>query len=417
MTGEPAYRRDDVVGRMGVERQYETVLRGRRGEAVEYTDRGGRLVTSYRSREPVAGRDVALTLDAALQRTAEELLQSALERRTITSGTMEPVGGAIVVMDVRDGAIRAAASAPAFDPNLFVSDKPVERAALLADKSHPLFDRVCRMAIPPGSTFKVLTAVALLESAAVGAQEPFHCQGYLHQPDRQRCQIYLRQGVGHGEVALADALAVSCNVYFFHFAGQMGPRPLVDWAERFGFGRPTGIDLPGEATGVLPCPENIRRLEGHAWRTDDTQSLAIGQGSLTATPLQVLCMMAAVANGGRLVTPQVVEREKRGQNYFPAEKSSDSLSPRAIPGLQRKTREAIRDGLRRAVADPEGTAHGTRASMDEYMDFPVKDRAGWNEVRKRYDPHTLVRYPKWWDQWVKLWKTADYPLEIGRAHV
>ncbi len=111
---------------------------------------------------------------------------------------------------------------------------------------------------------------------------------------------------------MADALAVSCNVYFFHFAGQMGPRPLVEWAERFGFGRPTGVDLPGEAAGTLPSPENIRQLEGHAWRTADTQSMAIGQGSLQATPLQVLRMIAAVANGGRLVTPHVAKRWQKG---------------------------------------------------------------------------------------------------------
>jgi penicillin-binding protein 2 len=301
----------------------------------------------------LAGHDVVLALDATLQRTAEELLASALERRAIAPGAVEPAGGAIVVMDVHDGAILAAASAPGFDPNLFAGEKSERLAALLAERAHPLFDRVCRMAIPPGSTFKVLTAVALLQSAAIGPRESFFCRGYLHQPDRQRCQIYVRQGIGHGEVALADALAVSCNVYFFHFAGQMGPRPLVEWAERFGFGRPTGVDLPGEAAGTLPSPENIRQLEGHAWRTADTQSMAIGQGSLQVTPLQMLRMIAAVANGGRLVMPHVA-KEKRGQNYFPphdTENSSDPFLPGTLP--------AIREGLRRVVADPHGTAHST----------------------------------------------------------
>ena len=111
------------------------------------------------------------------------------------------------------------------------------------------------MAIPPGSTFKTLTAVALLESATVGPQTSFSCQGYLHEPDRQRCELFVRQGIGHGEVTLLDALTQSCNVYFFHFAELMGPRPLIDWAERFGFGRPTGVDLPGEAAGMMPRPK------------------------------------------------------------------------------------------------------------------------------------------------------------------
>ena len=270
-------------------------------------DHSGHVVASYRPREPLPGRDVVLALDAALQRTAEELLQSARQRRAIAPAATQPAGGAIVVMDVHSGAIRAAASSPTFDPNLFAGGETEGLALLLADQGHPLFDRVCRMAIPPGSTFKVLTAAALLQSAAVGPHESFLCRGYLHRPDRQRCEIYVRQGVGHGEVTLADALAVSCNVYFFHFAGQMGPRPLVHWAERFGFGRLTGVDLPGEAAGTLPSPENIRQLEGHAWRTVDTQSMAIGQGSLRATPLQVLRMIAAVANGGHLPTPHVAK--------------------------------------------------------------------------------------------------------------
>ncbi len=343
------YLPDELVGRTGIERHYETVLRGHRGVAVEQTDHSGRVVASHRPREPLPGRDVVLALDAALQRTAEELLDGARQRRAITPGGAQPAGGAIVVMDVHDGAIRAAASAPTFDPNLFVGGEPEKLAVLLADKTHPLFDRVSRMAIPPGSTFKVLTAMALLQSAVVGPQESFLCRGYLHRPDQQRCEIYVRQGVGHGEVTLADALAVSCNVYFFHFAGQMGPRPLVQWAERVGFGRLTGVDLPGEAAGTLPAPENIRQLEGHAWRTVDTQSMAIGQGSLRATPLQVLRMIAAVANGGHLLTPHV---EKRDRNSFAEEKNS--FDPSFLKMLP-----AIREGLQRAVSDPQGTAHAT----------------------------------------------------------
>jgi len=354
----------ELVGRMGVERQYENVLQGRRGTAVEQTDRGGRVLARYDRQPPTAGHDVTLTLDPALQRTAEELLQSALQRRAIRPEPAEPAGGAIVVMEIETGAIRAAASAPAFDPNLFARGNREELAAVLADKTHPLFDRVCRMAIPPGSTFKVLAAAALLESATITPEARFNCQGYLHQPDRQRCDIYIRQGVGHGEVALADALAVSCNTYFFHFAEQMGPRPLVDWATRFGFGRPTGIDLPGEASGTLPCPENIRHLEGHAWRPADTQSMAVGQGSLTATPLQVLCMMAAAANGGRLVTPHVargVGEHGSGSTLGgePPSPIAGLQPPSPIAGLQRKTLRTIREGLRRVVADPQGTAHGT----------------------------------------------------------
>jgi len=146
---------------------------------------------------------------------------------------------------------------------------------------------------------------------------------------------------------LADALAQSCNVYFFHFAGKMSQGPLDDWAMRFGFGRPTGVDLPGEAAGILPTPQNIRRYEGHAWRTADTQMMAIGQGALTATPLQVLRMMAAVATG-KLLAPHVADRGKQATD-----------AGQAIDGLRPATLAAIRKGLERVVADPKGTAYGT----------------------------------------------------------
>ena len=212
-------------------------------------------------------------------------------------------------MDVHDGAIRAAASSPTFDPNLFAGGETEELVPLLADQAHPLFDRVSRMAIPPGSTFKVLTAAALLQSAAVGPHESFLCRGYLHRPDQQRCEIYVRQGVGHGEVTLADALAVSCNVYFFHFAGQMGPRPLVDWAERFGFGR-----LDGRGPARRGCRHAAFAGEHPAtrrprWRTVDTQSMAIGQGSLHG---HAVASVVHDRRGGQRRPAAHAPRSKRG---------------------------------------------------------------------------------------------------------
>ncbi len=376
--GTDRYRPGDRVGRMGLERQYEQLLRARRGVAVRQTDHGGRVLSSYRQREPGVGRDLILTLDLRLQRTAETLLDEALARRVLAGralgrGEVEPAGGVIVVMDVRGGAILAAASAPRFDPNLFAQppsrseSKPAQLRELLSDPARPLFARVRSMAIPPGSVFKTISAVALLETLAVDPQEPFHCRGYLKHPDQMRCAIYRRRGVGHGDVTLRDALAQSCNVYFFHPVGRMGPRPLVDWAEAFGFGRPTGVDLPGEASGTVPTPET-RRLKGRAWRTGDTQLTAIGQGRLTATPLQVVRMMAAVASDGRLVTPHLVSRAEKGTRFnlperpggcFAQIKPGPFFGSRAIPGLKVSTLEEIREGLRRVVSDGKGTAHDT----------------------------------------------------------
>ena len=353
---------DEPVGRMGVERQYEPLLRGRRGIAIEVTDHGGRVLASYRREEPEVGPDLVLSLDRRLQRAAEELLDGALQRRVTQTENPQPAGGAIVVMDVRNGDILAAASAPRFAPGLFAGGDPARRAAVLTDPGHPLFDRTIQMALPPGSVFKTLAAVALLETGHLDPQEAFACRGYLKTPDRHRCAVYVRHGIGHGDVTLADALAQSCNVYFFHHAGKLDPAALVAWSRRMGFGRTTGVDLPGEATGTVPSPETIRKLEGHDWRVGDTQAMAIGQGSLTATPLQIVRMMAAVANGGQLVTPHVVKDVVRSGDAAARSDADDSLRrapPQPIAGLGASTLSAIREGLDRVVADPKGTAHGS----------------------------------------------------------
>jgi len=366
----PGYHAEDFIGRAGVERQYEALLRAARGRAVELTDRSGRILSSFREREPGVGRDLVLTLDPGLQRAAETLLDAALDRRSVQGLAPQRAGGAIVVMDVRSGALLAAASAPRFDPGVFLFGASHDRAALLTDPGRPLLDRCRQMAVAPGSVMKTVTAAALLQTRAVRPDEPFHCQGYLHDPDRQRCAIYVRHGVGHGDVALGDALAVSCNVYFFHHASRLGPGPLVDWAGRFGFGQPTGVDLPAETPGTLPTPENIERLEGHPWRPGDTFELAVGQGSMTATPLQVARIIAAVANGGKLVTPHVVSRlglPLPDDDASPPELADDPIRvppPRPIPGLDSHTLEVLRRGLSRVVADPRGTAHGTVFSAD-----------------------------------------------------
>ena len=223
------------------------------------------------------------------------------------------------------------------------------------------------MAIPPGSVFKTLTAVALLHQPGFDPRQTFVCRGYLHSPESRRCMIYRRYGIGHGPVTLDDALCESCNVYFFFQAEQLGIDPLVDWGRRFGFGQRTGIDLPGEAAGHLPAVDSAAAPTGRPRQIEAAESLAIGQGSLTATPLQVVRMMAAVANGGRLVTPHLAERLglPAADGDAPADRSApaaiETPAPRPIAGLDPRKLEIVRAGLRRVVADPRGTGHATIA--------------------------------------------------------
>jgi penicillin-binding protein 2 len=341
------------VGRLGIERQYESVLRGSPGVETQRIDRRGRSLEVQRRRAPVAGHDVRLSLDMSLERAAQGLLDAACRPRP---GAAEPAsGGAAIALDVATGEVLLAASAPGFSPAWFTAGEGESLAALFASAAHPLVNRATQMAIPPGSVFKTLAAVAMVEMDVCDPEQPFHCQGYLHEPDRQRCLIFRHQGIGHGDLTLADALARSCNVYFFHHADLVGPEPLLSWAKRFGFGRPTGIDLPDEAAGTLPTssPDDAR-----AKRLATAEALAIGQGTLTVTPLQVVRLMAAVANGGQLVRPRLVlDIGPRDQTRArppadpatPAESHAIRVSPATLA--------AVREGLRRTVADPEGTAH------------------------------------------------------------
>ncbi|MBN2292699.1 MAG: hypothetical protein JXM70_09755 [Pirellulales bacterium] len=401
------YHEDDRRGRAGLELSYEKLLHGRRGELVETTDQGGRVLYSHREIEPGVGHDLVLTIQPQLQETAEKLLGDALSRRAVAGAKPPLAGGAIVVLDVQTGALLTAASAPGFDPNLFSGEKTHLVETILNDPARPLFDRVSKMAIAPGSVFKIVTAAALLQEGIVTDDEPFECQGYLKSPERLRCALYRRRGVGHGPVMLADALAQSCNVYFFHHVGSLDPNKLADWAELFGLGRPTGIDLPGESAGLVPRPETIEAIEDNTtglrppWHVGDTQMLAIGQGSLTATPLQIARLTAAVVNGGRLVTPHLVSRlsnpvlggdEDESRTEIPIQIPSASQ----IAGLSPETLAAIRRGMRAAVEDEQGTAHATLSGVG----VPVACKTGTAQTGGE----------RWDHAWVAGYAPADKPL-------
>lgn len=353
-SGGRLYRDDARCGRAGVELMYETFLNGRPGVLVESFNQSGRLLESRQEFEPQNGRDLVLTIHSRLQETAERLLDDALQRRRVMGEKPQQAGGAIIVVDVEDGGLLVAASAPRFDPNDFCGGDASGANRSLNDPARPMFDRAASMALAPGSTFKTVAAVAFLEEGIVEVDEPFDCQGYLESPERLRCDIYRRLGVGHGPVTLDEALSQSCNVYFFHHASALEPGRLAYWAEQFGFGCKTGVDLPGEATGNLPKKEGgeSSSKKSEKRRLNDVRMLAIGQGTLTATPIQVARLMAALANGGRLVKPHV------------GCVSTVGCVLTHPTGVGDETLSAIRYGLARAVADEKGTAHATLAGTN-----------------------------------------------------
>jgi penicillin-binding protein 2 len=381
--GEAAH---ELVGRAGAERQFEIALRGRDGLLVDFMDHSGRLLKSERRLEPASGADVTLTLHAALQQIAEERLDRTLARLARAAGAARPMGGgAVVVLDVHNGAILAAATAPRFDPNIFSAHDGAAIERVLADRAHPLFDRATKMAIPPGSVFKTVTALALLADREFDPQSTFDCQGYLALPDRQRCQIFRRYGVGHGAVNLSDAVTQSCNVYFFHHAEQLGPSRLADWGARLGFGQATGVDLPGEAAGFLPGPANPG-TPGREWKLADAQALAIGQSTLTATPLQVARLMAAVANGGYLVTPHVAAGARSSDESAAGDSSEfDAFTAprRPVPGLGQGALDVVRQSLARVADDPQGTAYAALSDAG----IAIAGKTGTAETGERTADH------------------------------
>jgi penicillin-binding protein 2 len=349
---EPATGDGEVVGLMGIERQFESRLQGHSGVQIETSNLRGALLGTRDERAAVDGADVILTLDARLQASAEQILDRGLRQVVKRQESAEAVGGAALVMDVMTGEILAAASAPRFDPNWFALGD-ARAGGPLDDARRPLFDRVTKMAIPPGSAFKPLAALALVENRVVDPQAAFRCQGYWEDPDRLRCQIFRQHGIGHGDVKLADALSQSCNVYFFDHVTRLGAQPLVEWAARLGFGEKTNVELPDEAPGHLPPPAQLRQMS-------QTQMLAIGQGTLTATPLQIARLYAAIANGGYLVTPQFTRAALESRaSPLGADSGPQGTDRTRVAGLGDATIRAVAEGLHRAVNDPSGTAFDT----------------------------------------------------------
>lgn len=375
--GDPQdYRAGDPAGLSGLEQQYDARLKGVRGKLAVVKNRKGEIVQTRVVREPQHGRDLELTLDLEIQRKSEQILDTALTRVT-RAGSVDlestqgksreltcPQGGSIVAMDVHTGAILAAAAAPRFDLNMMVSTDVAQWQEVMSDPRGPFLSRATHMALPPGSVFKVISAVATVESGKMHPAKPFYCQGYLDRPDRRhRCMPFIHQGVGHGDVTLADALCRSCNVYFYSAARDLGPQTLVDWSRKFGIGQPTGIDLPSESAGNLPVPDastapGERRSK---WRPGDTLDLYIGQAQLTVTPLQMVRVMAAIANDGQLVTPRLAAES--GPALLNESSSLRNSIPVAhsqrIEGLHEETLDAIREGLTMVVHHPRGTGYKT----------------------------------------------------------
>ena len=380
-------------GASGVEAAYDRLLAGRPGETRIEVDSAGRPVGRRPGRAPVAGRDVRLTLDLDAQAAAEQALADGMAGARAASpgatGSAAP-GGAVVALDVRSGSILALASAPAFDPAALAGRITNGAWAALHDPAahEPLTDRALQGLYSPGSTFKPVTALAGLRAGLITPGTVVDDRGTYRLGTRL---LRNAEGRANGRVNLARALAVSSDVYFYGLGDRLyaGPPaaaadgPIQDVASRLGFGRPTGIDIGPEAAGRMPGPTARRAAHDRQpgavpdgrWYPGDNVNLAIGQGDLLVTPLQLARAYAALATGTVPPPPHVLA----------------GAGPVATPplGIDEGARQAVLAGLRAAVADRDGTASAAFAGFP--LDrVPVEGKTGTAEVRGKADTSLFV---------------------------
>ncbi|MCD6289703.1 MAG: penicillin-binding protein 2 [Anaerolineae bacterium] len=362
---QKGYEPDDLVGLTGLEYTYEQDLRGRAGSRYIEVDVFGREVrTVAEVAASVPGHNLTLTVDLALQAAMESALRKGLERA-------ESKSGVAIAMNPKTGEILGMVSLPSYDDNLFARGiSKEEYAALLNDPNHPLVNHAISSLYPPGSTFKIIPAAGALEEGVITPKTIIHDDGVIWLPNQYfpndpsqaqpfYCWIH-KYGHGHGDLNVTSALAVSCDVFFYIVAGGykdfrgLGEELLAYYAHEFGLGELTGIDLPAENPGLIPDSRWKRITLGETWVTGDTYNMAIGQGFVLATPLQILNATAAVANGGYLYRPQLVYRITDAEGRVLREFQPYLI--RKLP-VDPKNLEIVRRGMYGAVHWPGGTAH------------------------------------------------------------
>jgi len=341
---EKGYGMGDEIGQFGLERRWEEFLRGRTGGQQVEVDALGRRVRVLHEVEDVPGHSVFLTLDRDLQETAYEALQGK--------------EGAIVALEVNSGAILALVSTPAFDPNIFARGVTGEEwRALGQDRMHPLNNRASQGQYPPGSTFKIVLAIAALEEKVIDPDTQLQCHGSMAFGNRV-FRDWKKQG--HGAVDLHKGIVQSCDVYFYQLGQRIGIDRIAKYARALGLGEKTGIALDDEKPGLIPDTEWKMRRFGQPWFPGETPSASIGQGYVNVTPLQMANLMATVANGGTLYRPWFVRRVESLDGTLIRE-----YGPEKIRSLELKenTLKHVRGALADAVNSGSGTGGRAKSNM------------------------------------------------------
>ncbi|MEX1140293.1 MAG: penicillin-binding protein 2 [Bacteroidota bacterium] len=337
------YKLGDLIGSSGLEASYETMLRGQKGFEFLAVNARGKVIGSFEEGRndisPKEGFDLILSLDAGLQAFAESLMTN--------------YRGAIVAIDPSNGGILALVSKPDFDPAVFSGVTPPDVwARLNTDTSKPLFNRASMTRYPPGSTYKMVLAAAALEEGIIDENYRFTCHGAYRFGNRTFKDLSV-----HGSTNVIEAIQRSCNVFFYQLIHKVGLEKWAEYGKRFGFGQTTGVDIGEEIIGLVPNGEYYDRVYGKGrWTQGYLVSLAVGQGELGVSPLQMAVYAAALANGGTLHQPHAVQsiRNKLTNRI-------DQFQHRARPvGLSVETMALVREGMRRVVSEPRGTGSAAR---------------------------------------------------------
>ncbi len=388
------YRGTHHVGKIGIEKAYESQLHGQTGYSEIETNAQGRSVKSVASDDPVPGANLYLTLDIDLQKTAYQAL--------------EGYNGAVVALEVKTGDILVFTSRPGFDPNPFVygiSSKAYKALQLSDDR--PMFNRALRGQYPPGSTIKPFMGLAGLEYKVTDFQHKLYCPGYYQLPKvKHKYRDWKKWG--HGWVDLNDAVTQSCDVYFYDLARTLGIDRMHDFLQKFGFGEKTGVDLVGEKSGLLPSREWKRKARRQPWYPGETLIAGIGQGFMQVTPLQLARATATLANRGRVVMPHLVDRIVNS-NYTKAgvskSKSQINLNPKNVEDIvsamvnvvhgARGTARTLKQDINYLIAGKTGTAQVFSVKQEEKYNedeiaFKLRDHALFITFAPAYDPQIAV---------------------------
>jgi len=341
---ESYYEGGDLIGKRGLERLREKDLRGEKGSSSTEVNARGFEQQQLKSVYPLPGRDITLTIDAELQKAAEQYM------------AISDKAGAVVAMEVDTGRLIAAASAPSIHLEDFIGGISKKNwNALLENPKNPLLNKVVQGAYPPGSTYKMITALAGLSEGVITEHTTFYCPGHYYFGNRlYRCWKHS----GHGTVDIRRAIIESCDVYFYQVGQRVGVDKLAEYAKKLGLGVRSGVELEHEKQGIIPTKAWKRKRFKDKWHEGETLSVAIGQGFNNVTPLQICIMTSVIANGGKMYQPQIVESV-----MTPDGEVIEQFTPELVSELNDREKhylELIREGMFGVVQGKRGTARNVR---------------------------------------------------------